>query len=131
MEIYTTGIMIERAIVNMWAVKSTNGDIHASSQLKNLEKRMAEPGAHVGCWASIKYIEHKSINSRRIHYLTLFVNLNSGDYAGEGKQTNWDSVKRVHTNIGTTLTGVEDEIAKIVVPKYLEKWEKKLKKEIV
>ncbi len=115
----------------MWAVKSPNGDIHASSQLENLKKHMAEPDAQLGCWASIKYIEHKNINSRRVHHLILFVNLNTGDYAGEGKQTNWDPGKRVHTNIGTTLTGVEDKIAKIVVPKYLEKWGKKLKKEIV
>jgi len=130
MEIYTQGIMITRAIVDMWGVMSSNGKIYASNQLRNLEKRIAEPDAQVGCWATITYIEHKNINSRRKHFIRIFVNLISGDYMGEGSHHSWDN-NRVSVNDATPLAGTEDKIAKIVVPRYLKKWEKKLKKEIV
>jgi hypothetical protein len=130
MEIYTEGIFITGVTSSMWSVK-VEDKMYASSSIKKLRKYMSNPEAKIGCWAVIRLTKIAGINKTKKSTMHVFVDVDSGEYKIGGRMLFTDRSNHVfECTPKPPKDDDETKVIELVISEYLEKWRKKLRRNL-
>jgi hypothetical protein len=127
MKVHTSGIFVTSARHEMWCVK-IGEQLFASSSIKRLQKKLTDPEAKVGCFASITYIILNGINRKKQATFKGFIDFETGEWA-EGSAS--PGPRSLHTyKVPDNYQGKHNkEAIDAAVAHMIEKWQEKFRKE--